>query len=371
MKKLLTVLIVIVMAALLAACGCGINPDNIPTKNQNTADTTAKGSLKNQIKDLAAGFIEDLMNEEYQDAYEKLSIAPNKLFTWQDFKEAVNKDKELSGIIGTKLKLKDSSVEGDNDTWNVTLKYAGEEITVKVVKKNDELRVLRKSLYVKNWQIKVPNGASVFVDGIDLEGIAKKDAGTETTIYTVPVIAEKEVTVLADYDMGFGGIERTGTPKEDETFDPLFVSDKMHPRKIVDGEGIDYQKLADALSRFLEQAYAEANAMTFQEFYDKYFIAGTEYSYSIQTLYDSATRKAQYTPAHISSGKIERWDITWDEPGVQLSNEGNLIIHLTFSWRFDGDSEDYSTNMTMLIVKVLNGQFKFVNVYPHLLDPWD
>lgn len=302
---------------------------------------------------VAEKFFVEVANHNFKEAYKTLDVEEDDFINEKNFENA-SCNLELSKVANYEIKRSKKNGLGKNIEIAYRTKGSSSDHTyyISVSEKTgknalffEKWEVSPESMIVEDFQVEVPIGAEVIVDGVKLgKDYQKKSKDDGVQVYEIPAMfagehqivvtqeGMKEVRKLVDTDMDYGYSLRSMSPDE-EVLEEVLNTASSDLKEIYSAaaEGKDFDAVADLFSK--DEDYQED--------------AKEEYENLVTDLLDN-----EYTTLNklsFSNLEGEAYLNYWDEESVEVYFQFDYVAEYTEHWFGEDTNESYDDTSSVYL----------------------
>ena len=216
MKKVLLFVLVFLLAVALCACGSKKPSSSENGTEKETESETIANAKKKDYEAAAKAFMDKIMSEDYDEAYEMLKTADEPFISEQDFEDYIPKS-SLNAFAGSEMKLSSAETKIGDVSVTVTLKYGAETVVLDMAEEGGKIVIDYDEFAVRKWYIKAFDGVALTLNGVSVNDNAKGTVADGLVTYKLNYVPNR--TVLIEMETAFGKKVYRATPENGAEYD--------------------------------------------------------------------------------------------------------------------------------------------------------
>jgi len=334
------------------------------------------GIRNSRPEDFADEYFSYYVTNNYEKMYEMLEVKESNLINYDTFELKAAGDRIYSSING--YELSKPVKEGRYITYVITY-FTGEEktenhftVTLRKQKKKYLLffpvwKISAKGMYVNDYTIKVPKGAEISMDSIDISGY-KKNPENDKDVYVIDKMFAGDHLISVTND----GIiySKSQYVNEDDSLIEIGDDDfELMPNEKSKVFGLAADELKNVYTYVMDSTKTEDDfKKTFANTAEAQAKASEVYNYMSSAIQQEDGASLRVINMGVLTPSLQAYNV--DSVTVKVEYDYNFVA-VTGTSMLSGIIEEYTGNgisSALIIMNKINGEWQVVNINMNCID---
>lgn len=308
--------LIIIIVAIVAVIGLGLGAFFLFGKGGNKINN-------NNPENVAKSYVKAAISKDYTTAFSLIYLPEGAFVTTNDYSNYIQNKDFFLNIVDSKIESVTETLKSETDAkYDIVIKDKEDKsatLSLTLICKDNNWKVLEKDLYVENWKVIIPKNTKLLIDGTEVSENYKTTIDLKDT-YTLPAIAKSKKTFKLDNPIQSKELELT--PLADNSGDEIKIE-------------LTDSALTESAFKFIKDTwntlYAEYNKGTDVSNVQKYFSNNIDIetiNKYYKTAFDSITKGS-------SGYKYENYNLesVIDNPNYENYVSSDEVISLNFGYK--------------------------------------